>query len=209
MKSYQRLIIHAKDKFLKKDNFYVCLIFVLFFSISFQAYSEESKSKIIDYTKNLANFSAKFIQSNGKTIEEGVLYIGETRVRIDYLKPSKISITMDKDKAMYINYDLDEVQYFNPEKSEASIFFEILKNEEFFADSNISTKDNNFLVKKKYSTNNINYNANLIFENKPFVLRKINLEYDGAYYSINFFNHNFNESFDKKFFSLANPFLKN
>jgi len=201
--------MRAKDRFLEKNNQKKILILILFFLFNFSIEASDNKKYIFEYTKNLKNFSANFIQSDGTSIEEGAIYIGEKRVRIDYLKPTKITIILDKNKAMYANYALEEAQYFNTKKSEANIFFEILKNENFFSDAIITSKNKNIFVKKKYSNNNIDYIANLIFEEKPFVLRKINLSYNNTYQSINFTNHNFFEDFNKKFFSLANPFLNN
>ena len=79
--------------------------------------------------QNIKSFSANFIQSDGQSIEEGMVYIGKDRIRIDYFNPSKITIVMAQNKAMYVNHELREVQYFNPQDSAAGVFINIFKND--------------------------------------------------------------------------------
>ena len=117
----------VKDKFLKKNklNFFFKIFFLLFFTKFLFANITDEKDILITYLQNIKNFSANFIQSDGQSIEEGMVYIGKNRIRVDYFNPSKISIVMDQDKAMYVNYDLGEIQYFDPQNSEAGIFINI------------------------------------------------------------------------------------
>ena len=116
-----------KDTYSKKIKF-KNLFFFLFIFFNFKnALGEEVKKNIVDHINSLNNFSAKFIQSNESGIEEGIIYIGENRIKVEYKLPSKVTIIMDERKSMYFNKDLQEVEYFNTKKSEANIFFQILK----------------------------------------------------------------------------------
>ena len=115
MESFLKLIMLVKDKFLKKDKliFFLKIILLTFLTKILFANTTDKKDILINYVQNIKNFSANFIQSDGQSIEEGIIYIGKDRIRVDYFNPSKITIVMDQDKAMYVNYDLGEVQYFN------------------------------------------------------------------------------------------------
>tara|TARA_Y100001960_G_scaffold40094_1_gene38955 strand:- start:629 stop:961 length:333 start_codon:yes stop_codon:yes gene_type:complete len=110
---------------------------------------------------------------------------------------------------MYFNKDLQEVEYFNTRKSEANIFFQILKNKNFLDDAEIKDGKKNIIVKKKYRFDEIIYLAELIFEQNPYLLRKIKVSFNENYYTISFFNHSFNQDFRKNFFSLVDPLIIN
>ena len=49
----------------------------------------------------------------------------------------------------------------------------------------------------------------IYFENKPFILRKIDLVTENTNLVISFYDHKYNETFDEKFFKLINPSLIN
>ena len=198
-----------KDTYSKKIKF-KNLFFFLFIFFNFKnALGEEVKKNIVDHINSLNNFSAKFIQSNESGIEEGIIYIGENRIKVEYKLPSKVTIIMDERKSMYFNKDLQEVEYFNTKKSEANIFFQILKNKNFLDDAKIKDGQKNIIVKKKYEFNEIIYLAELIFEQNPYLLRKIKVSFNETNYTISFFNHSFNQDFRKNFFSLVDPLIIN
>ena len=199
----------GKDTYSKKIKF-KNLFFFLFIFLNFKtALGEEIKKNIIDHINSLNNFSAKFIQSNESSIEEGTIYIGEKRIKVEYKLPSRVTIIMDERKSMYFNKDLQEVEYFNTKKSEANIFFQILKNKNFLGDAEIKDDKKNIIVKKKYKFDQIIYLAELIFEQNPYLLRKIKVSFNENYYTISFFNHSFNQDFRKNFFSLVDPLIIN
>ena len=113
--------MQEKDKFLKKTS-KVIIIFILF--ISGPLFAENTKLQLLNYNNSLKNSSALFIQTDGKTIEEGIIYIGSERVKMDYKKPKKITIVLSEKKGMYVDHELKETQYFNTHKSFVNIFFE-------------------------------------------------------------------------------------
>ena len=173
------------------------------------ANTTDKKDILINYLQNIKNFSANFIQSDGQSIEEGIVYIGKDRIRVDYFNPSKITIVIDQNKAMYVNYDLKEVQYFDPKDSAAGVFINIFKNNFFLDGASIYIKNKNILLKKEGEIDNDKFTLLILFEKNPNILRKIKLEYNNTYNSVMLSNHNFNAIFDKKFFTLANPFIIN
>ena len=209
MESFLKLIMLVKDKFLKKNKnfFFFRIILLVFLTKLLFADATDKKDILINYVQNIKNFSANFIQSDGQSIEEGMVYIGKDRIRIDYFNPSKITIVMDQDKAMYVNYDLGEVQYFNPQDSAAGVFINIFKNNSFLEDANIDIKNKSMLLKKVGEIDNDKFTLLILFEKNPDILRKIKLEYNNKYNSVMLSNHNFNAIFDKKFFTMANPLL--
>jgi len=199
----------VKDTFSKKNKRKKFFFFFLIFIYTNAVFSANLKEDIINYTNSLNNFSAKFIQSNESEIEEGIIFIGEKRVKVEYTSPSKIIIVLDRKKSMYFNKDLDEIEYFNTKKSEASVFFEILKNQNFLENAEIENNKNQIVVKKEYKLDKILYFVELIFEQNPYLLRKIKLKHNDIFYTISFFNHNYNENFSRNFFSLAPSLIKN
>ena len=87
------------------------------------------------------------------------------------------------------------------------IFF--FKNNFFLDGVSIDIKNNNILLKKEGEIDNSKFTLLILFEKNPSILRKIKLEYNNINNSLMFSNHNFNAVFDKKFFTLANPFIIN
>ena len=117
-----------KDKFLEKIN-YIFFIVIIFFSQGLVA--EITKSEIIKYNNSLKNSSALFLQNDGESLEEGVIYFGVDRIKIDYKKPNKIKLILSEKKGIYTNHLLEESQFFNTNKSYIRFFFKILEGKNF------------------------------------------------------------------------------
>tara|TARA_A100000164_G_C21717087_1_gene681022 strand:- start:174 stop:770 length:597 start_codon:yes stop_codon:yes gene_type:complete len=195
-----------------KNEKYLSYFYILVFLIlSFKVDSNTNiKIKISDYLNSLQYFSASFIQNDNETISEGKVYIGEKRVRAEYLSPSKILIILDEDKAMYYNYELEEDEFFNPKNTNAWFFYDIFRNPYFFEDSKIIIKDKEIILKKSgFDSEETKYLINVQFENNPVILRKIEVFINDAFLQIAIFDHNYNEDFDKNFFKLISPKLLN
>ncbi len=184
---------------------------IVFLILSFKVDSNTNiKIKILDYLNSLQYFSASFIQNDNETLSEGKVYIGEKRVRAEYLSPSKILIVLDEDKAMYYNYELEEDEFFNPKNTNAWFFYNIFRNPYFFEDSKIIVKDKEIILKKSGSdSEETEYLINVYFENSPVILRKIEVFINDAFLQISIFDHNYNEDFEKNFFKLISPKLLN
>ena len=195
--------------FLKNHKYinYLCIIFFLNFSFSIEA---NTKIKILDYLNSLQYFSASFIQNDNETLSEGKVYIGEKRVRAEYLTPSKILIVLDEDKAMYYNYELEEDEFFNPKNTNAWFIYDIFRNPYFFEDSKIIVKNKEIVLEKSgFDNEETKYLIDVYFENNPLILRKIEVFINDEFLQISIFNHNYNEDFEKGFFKLINPKLLN
>ena len=203
--------MQAKDMFLKNHKYIKYLYVIIFLILSYNVEANTKiKIKILDYLNSLQYFSASFIQSDNETLSEGMVYIGENRVRAEYLSPSKILIVLDEDKAMYYNYELEEDEFFNPKKTNAWFFYDIFRNPYFFEDSKIIMKNNEIIVEKSgFDNEEIKYSINAYFENNPLILRKIEIFINNDMLQISIFDHNYNEDFDKNFFKLINPRLLN
>ena len=195
--------------FLKKDKYIKYLYIIIFLTFSYNVEANTIiKFKILDYLNSLQYFSASFIQSDNETLSEGIVYIGEKRVRAEYLSPSKILIVLDEDKAMYYNYELEEDEFFNPKNTNAWFFYDIFRNPNFFEDSKIKLKNKEIILEKSgFDNTQTKYLINVYFENNPVVLRKIEVFINNEFLQISIFNHSYNEEFDKDFFKLINPKL--
>ncbi len=205
MELFQKQTMQVKDMFLKKTRYiYFLIIFVV--TSNLVASAEENKKQLIkDYLKDLKYFSTSFIQNDGQTISEGKIFIEKNRIRVEYSSPTKILIILDKDKAMYYNYDLDEDEFFNPKNSSAWFFYDIFNNPNFFDNGKLIELSNNVVLEKIGDSELGDFKIEVLFENNPLVLRMVKLNLDNEYLELSFFNHKYNETFDKRFFKLINP----
>ena len=203
--------MRVRDMSLKNEKFLNYLSIIIFLLLSQKVQSNtDIKIKILDHLSSLQNFSASFIQNDGDNLSEGKVYVGEKRVRAEYLYPSKILIILDEDKAMYYNYELEEDEFFNPKNTNSWFFYDIFRNPYFFEDSKITIKNNQIKIEKNGLNNDgVKYIIKVYFENNPMILRKIELTINDDFLQISVFNHNYNEDFDKNFFKLISPKLLN
>jgi len=196
--------------FLKIENVYI--VFSIFlFVLSQKASAEEiSKNKIINHLNSLKNFSASFIQDNGSELSEGKVYIGKKRVRAEYIFPTRILIVLDEDKAMYYNYDLEEDEFFNPKNTNAWFLYDIFRNPKFLKDSMLEVKNNEIILEKVgFDNENTTYSVKILLENKPLILRSIEVYHGDESIRLSIYNHNYNQIFDEDFFKLINPSFLN
>ena len=111
---------------------------------------------------------------------------------------------------MYYNYELEEDEFFNPKKTNAWYFYDIFRNEYFLKKSEIVLENNEIILEKSgFSNNETKYLIKIYFENKPIILRKIEMFVNDSFLQISIFDHNYNEYFDEKFFKLISPSLLN
>ena len=197
----------VKGRYLKKFNkfFFLSLVFL----VSKTIVADSTKIELLNYNKSLDNSSALFIQSDGKTIQEGIIYVGHKRIKIDYTAPQKITIVISENKGMYVNHELMEAQYFNTNKSYVRIFFQILTGEDFFNASDVKTFKESIVIKNKFKIDDNSYVVEVIYEDDPIKIRKLQILENKTSFEIGFFNHNNIKEFKKSFFSLINPYTAN
>ena len=202
---YQNKIVQEKEMLLKNNSAITFVLAILFF-FSFNTNANENQNaKAVDYLKKLKFFSTSFIQDDETSLSDGKIFIGENRIRVEYYNPVKILIILDKNKAMYYNYDLDEDEFFDPKDTSAWFFFDIFFNPEFFFKAKATEKNSNLeLVSEGFNNEEI-YKIKVLFEKNPFVIRKIILNQNDASLTLSFFDHKYNNSYDKDFFKLINP----
>ena len=193
--------------FLKNENYLlIFLITIIFLFFVKTVYATDDKNAVLNYLKSLKNFSASFIQNDGINLSEGRVYIGEKRVRAEYLSPTKILIVLDDDKAMYYNYDLEEDEFFNPKNTNAWFFYDIFRNPYFFEESSLKLKNNELIIEKiGVDIDEKKFVIKVYFEKNPLVLRAVEVLFDNEFLKLSIYNHTYDEEFDKNFFKLINP----
>ena len=201
----------VKDMLLKNKKIFFYFILIIFFLYTTKVYSDSNnKISLINYLGSLQNFSASFLQNDGKSLSEGKIYIGKKRVRAEYSKPEKILIILDENKAMYYNYELEEDEFFNPKNTNAWFFYDIFRNPLFFKDANIELKDNQLtLEKNSFDIEERKYFIKIYFESDPLVLRKLELRNNQESLTLSIYNHNYNEELNRDLFKLISPKLLN
>ena len=112
---------------------------------------------------------------------------------------------MSEKKGVYINHNLKESQYFSTNKSFIKIFFKILKGQKFA--EKIKVKENSIQINDSFVLDDIYYQITIMYENNPIKIRKIIILEDNQNLEISFFDHNNLEVYDKKFFSMIDPYL--
>ena len=191
-----------KGKFLEKTSFII--VFVVVFWSKF-LFAENIKSKILIYNNNLKNSSALFIQNDEKSIEEGEIFFGSDRIKINYTKPQNITLILSEKKGIYTNHELKDSEYFNTNKSFIKFFFKILRGDSF-PDKPVLSK--NFIeLSDNFNLDDKVYIIKFIYENHPLKLRKVVILENNKKTELSFFNHNNIESYEREFFSMADPYL--
>ena len=195
--------MQEKDRFLKKQ---INLFFfsILFFIILYckNTTGDEISSKVGSYIKDLNFFSSKFIQSNGNSLEEGYIYIKDTKIRLDYFSPDR-TLIISKKKGVYINHELKEEEFFSTEKNIVRIFYDIFIDDGFFSTLKFAENKKEIIFEKKITINSNKTDIKIFFENKPLLLRKIIAETEDEIISISFNEHSYNNVFDEKLFSFV------
>ena len=193
--------------FLKNEKSIRNFFIIIFFLLSSNAFSKSAdKAEIFNYLGSLMNFSASFLQSDGKNISEGKVFIGNKRVRAEYFSPTKILIILDEDKAMYYNYDLEEDEFFNPKNTNAWFFYDIFRNPLFFENSIMSERNKEIIIEKKGIDNEEKeFLIKVYLEKNPLVLRSVEVIINDETLKLSIYNHNYYQEFDKNFFKLINP----
>ena len=193
----------AKDMFFEKIKL---ISLVLFFSQNL--YAGSLYEKIFNYNEALKNSSVNFIQTSGNNIQEGVIFFGEERIKINYTNPEKITIILSEKKGVYINHELEESEFFITKKSYIKIFFDIFHKKNRLKDMVIKETANQIKISEKTHLDNTFLTVSLVYENNPIKLRRLEIINDDEKTQMGFFDHNKKNIFDKKFFSMIDPYLK-
>ena len=196
--------MQAKDKFLEKINILI-IVLCLFFSNNI--YAENINEKILNYNNSLKNSTANFIQTNNNYLQEGIIFFGNKRIKIAYTKPQKITIILSEKKGIYINHELKESQFFATRNSYIKFLFDVFHKKEYLQNLDVTESDYEIEIIEKIDLDNIFYNIKLVYENKPIKLRRLEIKNDKEETQMGFFNHNQEKSFEKKFFSMIDPYL--
>ena len=195
--------MQVKDKFFEKTKL---IILILFFSQNLNA--ENFYDKIFNYNNGLKNSSANFIQINVNHIQEGVIFFGDGRIKINYNNPEKLTIILSDKKGVYINHELQESEFFVTKKSYIKNFFDIIHNKNYLKKISIEEVFDQIVISEEADLDNTFYTIRLIYENDPIKLRRLEIISSEEKIQMGFFNHNKENVFDKKFFSMIDPYLQ-
>ncbi len=201
----QKQTMLEKDMSLKNKRFFVLCFLLIFFCTKTSFGNVIDKQLLVNYLNSLKSFSASFIQNYNYELSEGKIYINETRLRIEYVIPSKILIIMDEDKAMYYNYELEEDEFFDPKDTDAWYVYDIFRSSDFFENGNIYLDKKQIILEKLVTNTESEARITIYFEDNPLILRKIHIDLSNNFFEISLQNHSFTETFDNKFFKLINP----
>ena len=196
--------MRAKDKFLEKINL---IILILGLCVSHNLYAENIYEKIFNYNNALKNSSASFIQTNTNEVQEGVIFFGDKRIKIVYKNPKKLTIILSEKKGIYINHELEESYFFATKNSYIRFFFDVFHKKKYLENLPIKESDHTIEIIEKIKLDDILYNIKLIYENKPMNLRRLEILENDEKTKMGFFNLIFEKSFEKKFFSMIDPYL--
>ena len=196
--------MQAKDKFLEKINF---LILILGLCFSYNLHAENIYEKIFNYNDALKNSSANFIQTNTNYVQEGIIFFGNKRIKITYTNPQKISIILSEKKGIYINHELEESYFFATKNSYIKFLFDVFHKKKYLKNIIIKESNDKIEIIEKFKLDNILYNIKLIYENEPIKLRRLEINNDDEKTQMGFFNHILEQSYEKKFFSMIDPYL--
>ena len=195
--------MRAKDRFFEKTKL---IIFILCFSQNLNA--ENLYEKIFNYNNELKNSSANFIQTSINNVEEGIIFFGDERIKIDYDNPKKLTIILSDKKGVYINHELQESEFFVTKKSYIKIFFDVFQKKHHLKNMTIEGAVDQIIISEEAYMDNILHTIKLVYENEPIKLRRLEITSDNEKIQMGFFNHNKENIFDKGFFSMINPYLQ-
>ena len=195
--------MRVKDKFFEKTKL---IILILCFSQHLNA--ENFYDKIFNYNNDLKNSSANFIQTNVNHIQEGVIFFGDKRIKINYNNPEKLTIILSDKKGVYINHELQESEFFVTKKSYVKNFFDIIQNKNHLNKTSIEEVFDQIVISEVTYLENTFYTIRLVYENDPIKLRRLEIISSEEKIQMGFFNHNKENFFDKNFFSMIDPYLQ-
>ena len=204
---FQKQTTQGKDKYLKKQiKLKVLSLLFLVLLFSKNVAGEELNSKIIKYLQGLKSFSSNFVQSDGRHLEEGHIYIKDGIIRLDYTNPER-TLKISNEKGVYINHELKEEEFFSTKKNIIKIFYDIFLKNSFL--SSLTPKENNnaIVFEKIIQLESSKVNLTIFFETNPLILRKIISKTEGDLITISFYAHNYNAAFEESFFSFVPIYL--
>ena len=199
----------VKEWFLKKQiKMFKKKFFIIVFMLSFNVAAKEQE-RVYDYFIDLGEFSSSFLQVNNNETSEGFLNIQNNRIRIDYIIPNKIRFVFTENRGMYYNIELEEVEYFNPKETLGELIINLFNNKNFLLNFDKYNGKGFFYFEKNLIIDEVLTNVKVYFEDNPLKLRKIQINNEVGLTDFIIINHDYNPTFKKKYFSLANPLLSN
>ncbi len=195
---------------MKINGLKICFIVVLLFQINFLLGDDiKILNKVEQYFNGVKTLSTEFTQftiSEKHKMSTGRLCIMKPgMLRLDYMKPKKLTIILRDDHIMYYNHELDEISYIKKN----NYFFQLLleKNIEFQDEAKkIHLMNHEINLKFEKILDNVNTNIDMTFAKNPITLKRVEIiQSDSEKYLLTFDNTEYNVYLDKKLFSIQNP----
>ena len=108
---------------------------------------------------------------------------------------------------MYINHELEETEFFITKNSYVKFFFDVFYKENHMKNMTVQSLGRQIEINKKIKQDNIFYNIKLTYEDEPIKLRTLEIISDDETIKMGFFDHKLENDFNKKFFSMIDPYL--
>ena len=195
--------MQVKDKFFEKTK-----LFILILCFTQNLNAENLYEKMFNYNDELKNSSANFIQTNINQVQEGIIFFGDERIKINYDNPEKLTIILSDKKGVYINHELQESEFFITKKSYIKIFFDIFQKEQHLKNMSMEESLDKIVISEEAYLDEGLYTFRLVYENNPIKLRRLEIISDDEKIQMGFFNHTKGNIFDKSFFSMIDPYLQ-
>jgi len=196
--------MQAKDRYLEKINLLLCFLSLCF---SHNLYAKNIYEEVFNYNETLKNSSVNFIQTNNDYVQGGVVFFGDKRIKITYTNPQNLTIILSEKKGMYINHELRESDFFLTKKSFVKFFYDIFHKKSHIQNMSLQNSDGQIEFSQKIQLDNVFFNIKLIYENSPILLRRLEVISEDENIQLGFFDHRSENVFDKKFFSMIDPYL--
>ena len=172
----------------------------------YKLYAENIYEKVFNYNDSLKNSSMNFIQTTFQDLQEGEVFFGDERIKINYNNPQKLTIIFSEKKGVYINHELEESEFFLTKKSYIKFFFDVFNNKTYLESMSLKLTTDQIEITEKILLDNSTYTIRLVYENDPIKLRRLEILGDDEEIQMGFFNHFIESVFDKKFFSMIDPY---
>ena len=195
------------------NNYLLQLLFfiLVFFCLSASCANDSTqtyKEKVFNYFQKINEFESSFIQIQENEIKNGRLFKKKDRLKILYDGPPKIIFILKKDKGMYFNKDLEEVEYFGTKNNNAKVFFDLFNDSHFFDNAVLKLSSKIFSFTKFIKIEGEKIKINILFEDEPIALKKIEVYKEDEVLNFYIDNINLYPELEEDFFSLAHPLLK-
>ena len=183
---------------------------IFFIFAIFTAFKNQPREvdKIIYFLNDLDTLSSEFVQINsaGEVIQGNILVNKPSKFRIEYKDPNDMLIICDGSKIAMINNKLKSFSTYSIKDTPLNFFLKEKITSESFEIINFQKKENLFIIEIMSKTDKDSGKIKLIFEEKPFQLKKwILYNPNGNRVSVTLDNLRINPKVNDQLFEIKDP----